>query len=275
MSQLTLDVLILAKNEAAEIVDCLNSAKALGPYLKELIVVDDFSQDQTASLAKQAGARVVQRRLSNFADQRNFALSLSSADWVFFLDCDERLSPALIEAIQKSLSAGQLIAGEVKRRVFAFGRRQRFGPLAGDKVVRLFPRTLVQWTGLVHERPLYELPKRPLAGYLEHHTYATWAEYLAKWSLYASLGAQESRRKGRKASAFKAATRALGAFGKMFFGKLGFLGGPSAWALCWFYSGYTLAKYLLLTDESVADPANQALTDQSGDDSPAAPSQDP
>jgi glycosyltransferase involved in cell wall biosynthesis len=254
MSPASIDVLILAKNEEADLPECLKSVQALGPNLGEIIVLDDFSEDRTESLALLAGAKVVKKKLAGFAERRDFVLSLSQAPWVFYIDCDERLTQKLAASIQKLVDSGRKAAGSFKRRTYAFGRRHRFGPLAADRVIRLFPREAVSWEGLVHERPVFTVPLARLKGSLEHRTYASWDEYLEKWRDYAVLWARDARLKGRKSTVGQAAIRGALAFLKMFFAKLGVLGGPATWALCWYYAGYVLSKYLLLAD---ASPKNE------------------
>ena len=59
MSKLT--VIILAKNEEQNIVDCINSAK----FADEVLIIDDFSTDKTVQIAESMGARVVQHALEN------------------------------------------------------------------------------------------------------------------------------------------------------------------------------------------------------------------
>ncbi|MDR2142697.1 MAG: glycosyltransferase family 2 protein [Deltaproteobacteria bacterium] len=248
MSPAKIDVIILARDEEASLPGALQSALPLGPYLGELLVIDDHSQDHSAQLAQAVGARVIPRKLDNFAAQRDFALTQAQSEWVFFLDADERMSSELIVSLKNVLDSGQPVAGSVKRQVFAFGRRRRFGPLTADRVTRLFPRTQVRWEGLVHERPICPATPLALGGHLEHHTYADWAEYLAKWRQYSLLWAEQARIAGQTATPLKAITRAGLAFLKMFLGRLGILGGPEIWALCWYHSGYTLSKYLLLSE---------------------------
>ena len=53
-----LSVLILAKNEEKFIGACIKSVKN---FADEVIVIDDFSTDNTVSICKSLGARVIQR----------------------------------------------------------------------------------------------------------------------------------------------------------------------------------------------------------------------
>jgi glycosyltransferase involved in cell wall biosynthesis len=63
MSQESLSVIIPAKNEATQIRGVVAAVKAVRPNA-EVIVVDDGSSDDTASLAEQAGARVIRHPVS-------------------------------------------------------------------------------------------------------------------------------------------------------------------------------------------------------------------
>lgn len=239
----TLTVIVLAKDEAANIRDCLASAAGAD----ELLVVDDGSGDATAALAAEAGAKVITRRLSAFDDQRNFALAEAAGDWVFFLDADERFSPGLLPAIRRHMETAPPRAGAVTRHNFAFGRRRPFGPLKADRVTRLFPRGGVRWQGQVHERPVFDGPAARLGGHLEHHTYRDWGQYLDKQTRYAEMWAASARARGRTATVGQALAHGLGGFFKMLFLNLGLLGGPVAWAMCACHGLYTLTKYLRLS----------------------------
>ncbi|MDR2444166.1 MAG: hypothetical protein LBE31_11690, partial [Deltaproteobacteria bacterium] len=195
------------------------------------------------------------------------------ADWVFFLDADERFTPELIKSVKSFISQNQVqgqdqgqaqaqaqaqgqgqaqtqvqgqAQGLVWRQNHAFGRKHRFGHLAPDRVKRLFPKGSVKWSRAVHECPECQLPVKLLEGFLEHHTYQDWDRYLAKFIHDARLWADEEYKNGRKTTALGAVLHGGAAFFKMFFLKLGILEGPVGWALCWYYGGYTLSKYLLL-----------------------------
>jgi glycosyltransferase involved in cell wall biosynthesis len=77
-----LAILILTLNEEENIVPCIESAA----FADEIIVVDSGSSDRTTELAGKLGARVVFRKFDGFGSQRNFALSLTDAEWVMYLD---------------------------------------------------------------------------------------------------------------------------------------------------------------------------------------------
>ena len=246
----TLTVIILTKNESGRIGDCLASAQGAD----EILVVDDESQDDTVDLARAAGARVVIRSLDSFAGQRNAAQAQAGGDWIFHLDADERLAQGLMEGLRRHMAFWPDAAGRVKRHSFAFGRRHRFGPLKPDWVTRLFPRGLVRWEKLVHERPIFGGPVRTLPGRLTHLTYTDWAQYDAKMARYAALWAADAAACGRRAGELTAWLRAGAAFLKTFGLNLGILGGPTTWALCRRHAGYTLAKYRNLAGHYTRQP---------------------
>src|SRR3954468_20469193 len=96
-----LSVVILAKNEARNIVECVRSAS----FADEVVVLDSGSTDGTAELARSAGARVsINAQWPGFGPQKNRALALATGDWVFSLDADERITPALQASIMQSVA---------------------------------------------------------------------------------------------------------------------------------------------------------------------------
>ena len=250
---MTIDIIILTRNEAKNITDCIQSFQGLG----RAIVIDDNSQDATASLAEAAGAAVYTRALDNFSSQRNFALTKATADWVLYLDADERFTSELIEGVRRFVELGPQAAGTLKRINYAFGRRHRFGQLSPDWATRLFPRGKVKWTGLVHEFPESDLPVKPVRGFLRHYTYNDWPRYMEKLVKYAALWAEDEHKKGRRASMLRAVSHAFSSFFKTFFLKLGFLEGPLGWVLCVYNGCYTLTKYVFLSQKYENDKEGQ------------------
>jgi glycosyltransferase involved in cell wall biosynthesis len=240
---MSIDIVILTKNESKNLPDCLASCQDLG----QIIVIDDHSTDDTVQLAQAAGAVVHSRVLDDFSQQRNFAVEVSKSDWLFFLDADERLSPDLIEAIKLHME-GPKTAGRVLRKNFAFGRRFRFGHLSPDWVTRLFPQGQVKWIGQVHERPETNLPIKELKGHMVHLTYRDWDHFLAKMERYSRIWAFEAAKNGKKCGLSGALVKAWANLFKTLILKFGILEGPYGWAVSAVSGYYTLSKYLMLSD---------------------------
>lgn len=98
-----LSVVIPAYDEAAQLVSNLNRLKdalkkALTPSYKwEIIVCDNNSTDETAALAKTAGAIVVEEPINQISRARNTGASVAHGDWLLFLDADSYPTPALLK----------------------------------------------------------------------------------------------------------------------------------------------------------------------------------
>ena len=154
-----LAVIILTHNEERHIEDCIKSAA----FADEILVIDDMSADRTVELACAAGARVVEHALAgDFAAQRNFALTQTEADWVFYVDADERVNAGAEEELRRVMAEDARAVYEVRRINVAFGQRMYYGGHKPDYPRRFFPRDAVRWEGLVHERTESALPVRRL-----------------------------------------------------------------------------------------------------------------
>ena len=239
-----LAVIVLARNEERNIGDCLRSAA----FADELLVIDSGSRDRTREQAEAAGARWLLHPMdeTGFAGQRNFALSQTEADWVFYLDADERVDDSAREAILAAVRGGEQAAYAIERQNIVFGQRMGYGDHRPDKVVRLFPRSSVRWEGAVHERPVTELPRHRLAGHLDHYTYTDWERYFDKFNQYTSLMARRMLEEGKGAGFLDILLHPLFAFCRFYFLRLGFLDGKQGFIFAAYHYFYTMAKYVKL-----------------------------
>ncbi|WP_422126842.1 glycosyltransferase family 2 protein [Thioalkalivibrio sulfidiphilus] len=134
-----LTVIILTYNEALHIERCIRSALRVG---SEVLVVDSFSTDDTASKARALGARVLQNVWINHATQMNWALEKADirTDWVMRLDADEFLDEILIASLATAMSDMPADVGglEINRRIRFMGREIRHGGMAPLWVTRLW-----------------------------------------------------------------------------------------------------------------------------------------
>ena len=240
-----LTVVILTKNEELNIASAINNAQ----YVTDnVLVVDSGSTDKTVEIAKANGAKVIYREWNNdFAAQRNFALEHVDTEWVLYLDADERMEWELGREIVKVVKSPKEAMYRLIRRNSAFGKDFKYGVLAPDSVVRLFPKDKVKWQDKVHERPVGKLPVVTLKGTLKHYTYKDFEQYVSKMNMYSSIAAQNYKANNKKASVLKDIFfRPFFAFFKMYVLKKGFLEGWLGFVLCLNYANYTLNKYVKL-----------------------------
>lgn len=150
MNELT--VIILSREDEDVIGDAI---KSVAGFAGEVIVVDANIDPETKKIAEKLGAKVLRNQFKDFADQRNFGLYQATTQWVYYMDSDERATPAFkdeVNDIIKHFDPDGPIAGYfVKRRTFYYGHNWHFQ----DSVQRLFLRSkFIEWTGVVHETPV-------------------------------------------------------------------------------------------------------------------------
>lgn len=103
VSKLPISVCIITKDEEEKLPACLESVRG---WVDDIVVVDSLSTDGTVDIARAFGARVFWRPFTDFADQKNYAVSQAQNDWVLVLDADERAEPGLWDAIAQRYHKG-------------------------------------------------------------------------------------------------------------------------------------------------------------------------
>ena len=219
-----LSAIVLTRNEERNIKDCLESLS----WADEMLVVDSGSTDRTVTLAEKHGARVVIHPLTDFASQRNFAISQAKGDWVLFIDADERVTHALAEEIKAVLKGSDPLTPSVyaiPRHNYFFGKRLRFSDSREDAPIRLFPRQHATWAQPVHETIVSDLPVRKLKSPFQHYSTRDLAHYQQKVSDYVPLELRTLREKGVKPALWKCFCMPSAKFFMLYFLKLGILDG--------------------------------------------------
>ena len=204
---MSLSVVIITKNEAAHIADCLDSVA----FADEIIVLDSGSTDATRELARALGARVeVNAEWPGFGLQKNRALDLATGDWVLSLDADERVPPELAEEIQRVLADPAADGYRVARLSNFCGRWMRHSGWWPDHVLRLFRRESGRFSDdVVHEHVELDGRVATLRGHLLHYPYASLELFIDKINRYSTDAALKAHARGHR-------TTVVGPFGHGF-----------------------------------------------------------
>lgn len=223
-------IVILTKNEEKNILDCLESVS----WADEIIIIDDFSEDRTVEVIKtfyfNKKIKIFNKKLENdFSAQRNYALSKTTKDWVFFVDADERVTKELREEINTLLIEEKNDPKHdgfyIKRKDIIWGKKLEHGESGNIKILRLGKKNAGIWRGRVHEEWGIELKTGELESHLLHYPHQSVDEFLKEINFYTTLRAQELYENKIKPGFFDVILYPKGKFIKNYFVKLGFLDG--------------------------------------------------
>ncbi len=228
-------VVIVARNEAANLPRCIQSVKG---WTVETIVALNDTTDESGPIAAGLGARVVSLPWRGFRDTKNAALEFASQPWVLCLDADEVVSPALRGEITAFLSRPDLErfdGARFPRKVWFIDRWITHGDWYPDFNLRLCRRGRARWGGdaFVHERIVCDGPVATLHGDLHHFSFPTLASHVAKINPFADLYLRQQMEKGRRFSLGSAVFRPLWRFVRAYFLRLGFLDGYPGLYIAW------------------------------------------
>jgi glycosyltransferase involved in cell wall biosynthesis len=239
-----LSVAIIARDEADRIAEAIRSVR----FADEIVVLDSGSKDDTVSISRSLGARVVETDWPGYVAQKNRALEHVTHDWVLSIDADERVSPELAVAIQRALADDPSVAGfRVARRQRYLGRWIRFCGWYPDLRIRLFRRNRCRWVGTdPHDRIEADGPVHRLKGDLLHEPFRDLADHLAKINRYSAIFAREAQAQGRRARWWDLTFRPPLFFLKRYLLNLGFLDGIQGMVVCAMGAFYILCRWAKL-----------------------------
>ena len=251
MNRPTLSVIVITKNEAELIGQCLESVK----WADEIVVVDSGSQDATVAICRRYTDKVVVTDWPGFGPQKNRALALATGDWVLSIDADEQVTPDLAEEIRTTLADTPHHVFKLPRLSSFMGRHIRHGDWWPDEIVRLFRRGHARFSDdLVHERLVHQAPAARLKHLLLHQSTRSIEQLIGKVNTYTSGGAARVRAAGKACGLGTAITHALWAFVRGYVFKRGFLDGREGFIIAVSVAENSFYKYV---KASYLPPANR------------------
>ena len=238
----TVAAVVMARDEESNIVDCLDSLRWAD---KLCVILDSRTTDRTQELARQAGAEVRVQRFVNFAEQRNAALRLFEADWIFFVDADERSTSALGPEVRRVIQDQSIAGWWVPRRNFIWGRWIRHAGWYPDYQLRLLRREAARYDPArpVHELVILDGKEGYLENPLIHYNYATVAQFLRKQNSYADYDASMLVDRGIRPRPHSLVVQPLREFIRRFWTLKGYRDGAHGLLLSLLLGYYTFVVY--------------------------------
>lgn len=238
-----LSITIITKNEAGNISECLRSCR----FADEVVVLDCGSTDDTVALARAEGATVHVMDWAGDGPQKNRAIDLSTGDWFFSLDADERIPPELAAEIRQVIERDDVAGYRVPRHSMYAGRFMRHGGWRPDHTWRMARRGKGRWTDAhMHAHLRIDGPTGTLRHSLIHYSFRDLETVLDKVNRYSTAGARDMHQQGRKGSLGRAIAHGLWAFLRTYVLRLGFLDGRHGLMLALSTAEGTYYRYLKL-----------------------------
>ncbi len=263
-----LAAIVLTKNEEPHIGACLDSLA----WAERRVVFDSFSTDRTCEIAREHGAEVLQHPFSDYASQRNAALQAVEADWIFFVDADERATPERADEITRivadslppsqtgeGLGRGVEIVGwYVPRHNYLFGKLTRGAGYWPDYQMRLLKRGCARY-----DRPASEIVEMEgQSGYLQnallHYNYETIVQFHQKQTFRIDFEARNLYQRGEKCKFYSPYYMTIRHFWWRYVTLKGYQDGLHGLRLCLllaYYFGYRY--YRRLAELRHAAPSNE------------------
>ncbi len=203
MNQPKLVAIILTKDERDHIAESIES---LIEWVDKVVIFDSAVDDEVCRLAEAAGATVIRHSFENFAAQRQAALDAVDAEWILFLDADERATPTFGDEVLKKIQAAgpaneahnearneaHAVGYWLPRRNFIIGKEIRHGGYYPDYQLRLLRRESARY---VPEREVHEIvnldgPEGHLQTPIIHYNYSDWSQFHQKQRFYSAYEAR-------------------------------------------------------------------------------------
>lgn len=254
-----LSVTVITRNESADIGAALESVR----WADEIVVVDSDSTDTTVAIATRFTDRVVVRPWPGYIDQKNFAASLASHDWILSLDADERVTPDLADEIRTALRDPAHAAYRMKRVTWHLGRWLRTTDWYPDYQLRLYDRRSAQWTGqYVHETVTVRGSIGDLAGEIQHLAYRDVSDHLDTIDRYTTLAARQMKESGGRAGLVQIAGHPPLAFLRNYVARGGIRDGIPGFIVSVMNAYYVFLKFAKLWElhKALRSPRNDSKT---------------
>ncbi len=234
---------VICLNEEKKIRTCLNSLD----WADEIVIVDSGSTDATLDICGEYTENIYHRTFDSYINQKNYAASRASNDWILNIDADEEISAELREELLRLTAEDP-----EENRAFAVRRLTRYcggwihhcGWYPGWQT-RLYNRNTCEWKGdLIHEQLSVSGPIRRIEADLLHYSFDSISDHFRTADRFTRIGAQELKKAGTEKSLLHILFRTGYTFFRVYVQKKGFRDGWRGFSVAGFSAFSVFIKYL-------------------------------
>ncbi len=242
-----LSLIVITKNEEANLRECLESAEGLPD---EIVIVDDESTDRTREIAREFTDKIYSRKMDLEGRHRNWAASRATHDWVLWMDADERMTPELKEEIRQTLSQSNanIAAYWIPRKNYLGKRWLKHGGWYAAHI-KLYDRRLTRWREVVHDvvHPGIDIAEgysgKELKKPLIHYNFKNIEDFIQKVNRHSTFEAVKWHLQGKRITLWHGLWKAFDRFWKRYVYKMGFLDGLEGFVAAFLSGFYQFAAY--------------------------------
>jgi len=241
---ISLAAVILTKNEERHIAACLESLA----WADQMVVFDSYSSDRTLEIAREMGAVVMQHPFHDYGQQRNAALEAVEAEWILFVDADERATPELAVEARQAIARADVDGWWIPRHNYIWGAIVRHAGWYPDYQMRLLRRSKARYdpTREVHELVMLDGQEGYLENVLIHYNYDSMNQFIAKQEKYTAYDAQILFEQGMRPKVQNYVLQPLRQFKWRYFELGGYKAGWRGLLLSLLMAYYNFSMYLRL-----------------------------
>jgi len=230
----TISVVIITKNEEAELPQCLDSVKL---FADEIIIIDDASTDNTVKIAEQYGAKVfINESKGNFDRQRNIGIEKVQCEWILQMDADEIVPDDAARKIRSAIgNPGVFVAFEIRRLSFFIGHPIRH---CGnyEYSLKIFKKGSSQYVGKVHEHLVVNGPVGRIDTDINHYPFNSISEVIERVNFYTDIESsgflENIKSVSKKRIKYELTIKSIKRFWKLYVKKQGYKDGIYGFIWC-------------------------------------------
>ncbi len=218
----------------------------------EIIVCDMYSTDDTVTIAKEFGCKVIYYEQSGYAEiARNWAHAQISSEWLLVIDADEIVPDKLWEYLKTFTDNKEgYTTLSFPKQDYVLGRPLRCMYRRIDK--RFWKKNCATYETHVHGgvitlqgKDFMINPKHKSLALLHYHVESL-ESYLEKINRYTTLEQARFEKKNKSFSLFVLFYRPIGEFFKIYIVKMGFLDGLLGFIFAVLHSFYKFMQHAKL-----------------------------